>query len=366
MRKIQAFILAVLLMGACQPNQKSGGGEGQKLDRQAGLSLEMAEHLAELPLTCIQTEYPNKPQTYLNSVEDLQENRTAHPAFYGCFDWHSAVHGHWSLVKLLKEYPELSIADSIKTVLASTMSRENIAVELAYFNKTYNKTFERTYGWAWLLKLAQEVQSWDDPLAGELTVNLQPLVDKVVENYLMFLPNLRYPNRVGTHTNTAFGLCFAWDYAEANDLDSLKSSIADRARFFFANDEGCPIGWEPSGYDFLSPCLEELDLMRRVLPKDEFMSWAKKFMPQLFRTNFELEPAEVLDRTDGHLVHLDGLNYSRAWVLYGLANQYNEFEHLRTVASQHLNHSLSSLKDGNYEGEHWLGTFALYALSQVE
>ena len=184
--------------------------------------------------------------------------------------------------------------------------------------------------------------------------------------YIEFLPKLVYPIRVGEHTNTAFGLTFAYDYAETVGHSELKSAIVKRAKDFYNNDANCPLNWEPSGYDFLSPCLEEIDIMRRVLPKKEFTRWLQAFMPKLSENNFQLKPGKVSDRTDGKLVHLDGLNFSRAWVLYGLANNYQEFSHLKNIANEHVAYSYPSLVGDSYEGGHWLGSFAIYALTQLE
>ncbi len=235
---------------------------------------------------------------------------------------------------------------------------------MKYFNGKHNQSYERTYGWAWLLKLSHELRSWDDSLGKVLADNLQPLSDRIITNYMEFLPKLRYPIRVGEHTNTAFGLVFAWDYAVAYGIDSLQAVIKDKVLEFYLADKNCPLDWEPGGYDFLSPCLEEIDIMRRILDKNEFRDWMRRFAPQMSRTDFSLQPGEVTDRTDGKLVHLDGLNFSRAWVLNGLANQYPEYNHLKLIADQHLAYSLPSLVDGNYEGEHWLASFAIYALAE--
>jgi len=272
------------------------------------------------------------------------------------------VHGHWSFVKLLKDFPELDDADLFKQKLLQNMSKENIEQELLYFQGEHNSSYERTYGWAWLLKLVEELHTWDDPIAKELEENLQPLTDLIVQRYIEFLPKLVYPIRVGEHTNTAFGLSFAWDYATTLKSDSLKMAIKNRALAFYANDVNCPLSWEPSGYDFLSPCLEELDLIRRVLPQAEFELWVNKFLPQLKSKEFKLEVGRVGDRTDGKLVHLDGLNFSRAWVMYGLAQQYPEYSHLINRANEHVNYSLPNLVGDSYEGGHWLGSFAIYAL----
>ncbi|WP_103865310.1 DUF2891 domain-containing protein [Aquimarina sp. I32.4] len=326
------------------------------------LTLEQANNLAELPLACLQVEYPNRLGQTLGDKESIGEPHELHPAFYGCFDWHSSVHGHWSLVKLLKEFPELDKKEEAKAKLLKNISKKNIEAEITYFNGKHNKVYERTYGWAWLLKLAEELHTWNDPFARELEQNLQPLTNIIVERFIEFLPKLKYPIRVGEHTNTAFGLSFAWDYANTVQNQKLKSLIETRAKDFYSNDQGCPITWEPSGYDFLSPCFEEIDLMRRVLAEKEFDNWISTFMPQLKAKNFTISVGEVSDRTDGKLVHLDGLNFSRAWVLYGLAVQYKEYEHLFSVANTHINYSLPNLVGDSYEGGHWLGSFAIYAL----
>jgi len=354
------LVLLLLLLWQC-----GKGPENKEANEipQHSISLEAATQLASLPLACIGTEYPNKLNQTIGSKSDLQEPHTLHPAFYGCFDWHSSVHGHWSLVKLLKSQGNLPQSDSIKSLLLSHISEQNILLEIEYFDGQYNKSFERTYGWAWLLKLAEELHTWDDPIARKLEANLQPLTDRIVHNYLDFLPKLEYPIRVGTHTNTAFGLTFAYDYAQTLGCDSLLNLISSRAKEYFLNDKNCPLEWEPSGYDFLSPCLEEIDLMMRVLPENEFLNWLKDFTPQLFDQNFKLEPGRIADRTDGHLVHLDGLNFSRAWVLSTLALKYpDKFGHLQKIATNHIEYSYPNLIGDSYEGGHWLASFAIYAL----
>lgn len=325
-----------------------------------------AARLARLPLKCMQKEFPNKLNQVLADANDLSNPRALHPAFYGCFDWHSAVHGHWMLIKLLKLFPDLEDATQIRQKLAENISAENITGELAYFQRPSAKGFERTYGWAWLLKLAEELHTWDDPLARQLETNLQPLTDLIVQRYLDFLPKLNYPIRVGEHTNTGFGLTYAWDYAETTQHTALKTLIATRAKDFFAQDQACPLSWEPSGYDFLSPCLEEADLMRRVLAPAEFKTWLSAFLPQLADPQFDWEPGQVSDRKDGKLVHLDGVNFSRAWCLYGIAKDLPEYAHLRKVANAHVLYSLPNVVDGDYEGEHWLASFAIFALTGVE
>lgn len=326
------------------------------------LTLRQANILSKLPLKCLQLEYPNKLSQLLADPSELAGPKSLHPAFYGCFDWHSSVHGHWSLVHLLKKFPNLENRQDIIKTLQANLSKENVAAEVAYLSKKHEKSYERTYGWAWLLKLQQELDSCNDPFAKELAVNLQPLTNLLVERYIEFLPKLKYALRNGTHTNTAFGLNLAWDYAIESENIALQESIRKNALRLFLDDKDCPLAWEPSGTDFLSPCMEEIGIMKRVLSQREFLKWLKDFAPELYNKKFVWKPGEVSDRTDGHLVHLDGLNFSRAWNFYELAKQYpKELGHLRAVADAHMNYSLPSITDGNYEGEHWLASFALYA-----
>ncbi len=330
------------------------------------LNLEEANRLATLPIHCINTEYPNKLGQTLGNDDDLKSPQELHPAFYGCFDWHSAVHGHWSLVKLLKEFPELNNRDEVIQKLLVNISKENIKQEVLYFKGKHNTSYERTYGWAWLLKLAEELHTWNHPEANVLEENLQPLTDLIVERYLEFLPKLNYPIRVGEHPNTAFGLSFAYDYAVATDHNELRSMIEKRAKEFYIDDQDCPLEWEPSGFDFLSPCLEEAALMKRVLAKDEFLTWVNDFLPELNNKDFNIEVGKVSDRTDGKLVHLDGVNFSRAWSLNYIAKDLPEFAHLQNLANKHINYSLPSIVGDSYEGGHWLGSFAIYALNSVD
>ena len=329
------------------------------------LNLQEANRLAQLPLNCINVEYPNKLNQTIGGDDDLQSPKDLHPAFYGCFDWHSAVHGPWSLVSLLKQFPNLNNTEEIKQKLLTNISKENIEHEIKYFKGKHNKSWERTYGWAWLLKLAEELHTWNDSTARELESNLQPLTDLLVTKYLEFLPKLNYPIRVGEHTNTAFGLTFAYDYALTLNDQELKNMIEKRARDFYLNDANCPISWEPSGFDFLSPCLEEAAIMKRIMPKEEFKTWIGNFLPQLKSVDFEIETGKVSDRTDGKLVHLDGVNFSRAWSLNKITEDLPEYQHLKNVANQHINYSLPSIVGDSYEGGHWLGSFAIYALNST-
>ena len=355
----QSDVTSNAIKESAAPNNKATPSESGTIK----LTLAEAERLVNLPMSCIQQALPYKAGLTIAKAEDLAMPIVHHPAFYGCFDWHSAVHGHWSIVYLLSKYPELSNADELKKMLKENINDANIKVELDYFSMNeFTKSFERTYGWAWLLKLAEELDKWDDPLAQELLADLQPLADYISAQYIDYLPKLVYPIRVGEHSNTAFGLSFAYDYAiHFNDV-RLKDVIVSRAKDFYENDAGCPIDWEPSGYDFLSPCLQEVDLMRKVLPEAAFKSWLNDFLPSLVDGTLALDPGQVRDRSDGKLVHLDGVNFSRAWCLYPLIDLYPDNAHILSVANKHMNASFDNIVGDHYSGGHWLGSFALYAL----
>ena len=346
------IVLLLLLMVVCNNSDSKKKKEvtvKEKIEIPK-LTIEQANRLVDLPLSCINMEFPNKLNQTLGTMEDLQSPKKLHPAFYGCFDWHSSVHGHWSLVSLLKQFPTLNHADKIKKILLNNISKENIKQEVKYFYGYHNKNYERTYGWAWVLKLAEELHTWDNEIARKLEENLQPLTDLIIEKYIDFLPKLVYPIRVGEHTNTAFGLTFAWDYANTVGHSKLKKAIEKRAKEFYLKDANCPISWEPSGYDFLSPCLEEAAIMKRVLSKEEFKPWFEKFLPQLKDKNYKLAVGEVSDRKDGKLVHLDGANFSRAWSLYTIVKNMSEYNHLKNIANKHINYSLPNIVDDDYEG----------------
>lgn len=356
------YLVFIVFFALIQCKPKDGNVEIPV--KRLSLTKDIAENLARLPLKCIQTEYPNKLNQVLGDSTEYGTPKELHPAFYGCFDWHSSVHGHWMLVHLLSHFPDLTDSEKIKALLKSQITKENIEKEVIYFLRKSEKSFERTYGWAWLLKLDEALLLWNDPLASELRLNLKPLTDIIVQRYLEFLPKLNYPIRSGEHPNTAFGLSLAYDYALSAKNDSLKISIEKRANYFFSADKNCPLSWEPGGFDFLSPCLQEVDLMAKMLPKDDFKIWLDAFLPDLKNKSFKMDVATVSDRTDGKLVHLDGVNFCRAWSLYSVVNKIPEYNHLIQGANEHVNASLNSIADGSYEGEHWLATFAVYALSQ--
>ena len=319
-----------------------------------------ASHFARLALQCAEKEYPNKLDHVMNGPHEVQSPRALHPAFYGCYDWHSTVHGHWMLVRLLRQFPQLPEAPEIRRQLDEHLSEHPVAVEVAYFGQPNRKSFERTYGWAWLLKLQAELRSWDSPEARRWAQALEPLADTVTRALSDFLPRQTYPIRTGVHPNTAFGLTLALDYAQAVHDEKLGALIAERARTYFAKDTDAPLKWEPGGEDFLSPALEEAALMARILSPSAFRSWMKAFLPAV-----KLTPAIVSDRTDPKIVHLDGLNLSRARCLYALSTALRR-PALAQLGDTHAQASLPFIASGSYEGEHWLGTFAVQMLDARE
>jgi hypothetical protein len=328
-----------------------------------------ASAFARLALKGLGREYPNKPGDVLNGEADVKSPRAMHPAFYGCYDWHSSVHGHWMLVRLLRLFPDLPERQDIRVVLGEHLTAKNLQAEADYFARPNRQSFERTYGWAWLLKLAEELHGWDDTDARQWSENLRPLTDTLVERYLAFFPKQTYPIRSGVHPNTAFGLAFALDYARAVGHKALSERVEERSRTYFGADTGIPAAWEPDGADFFSPSLLEADLMRRVLPAAEFPAWLRRFYPDLARGEPRslLQPAKVTDRSDPQLVHLDGLNLSRAWCMRSIARALPKDDPGRKVlaeaARRHAEAGLSQVASGEYAGEHWLGTFAVYLLS---
>jgi len=328
-----------------------------------------ASHFAALALKCVAKEYPNKLDHTINDSSEVRQPRTLHPAFYGCLDWHSSVHGHWMLVRLLRLFPDLPEASRIRAALNENMSSANIRAEVAYLTQANRQSFERTYGWAWLLKLAGELRDWDDPDGKKWSAHLQPLADALVDRYKKFLPRQTYPIRTGVHPNTAFGLTFALDYARAAGDREFQALIIERSRNYFFADASYPVAWEPGGEDFLSPGLIEADLMLRVLKPLEFQRWFHRFMPGIGAGSPKtlLAPATVADRSDPKIVHLDGLNLSRAWCMRHIAAALPVRDSARTVltraAELHARDALAHVASGEYGGEHWLASFAVYMLT---
>ena len=318
----------------------------------------MESHFAKLVFACIQREFPNQPAHVVQGADDLKRPRALHPAFYGCYDWHSAVHGHWLAAHLLRNFPAVPEAGALRDVLSSHFSAKNLQAEADYLQR--HAGFERPYGWAWLLKLAHELGGWDDTEARRWRAHLGPLTEIVEARYLEWLPKQTYPIRAGVHTNTAFGLGFALDYAKFSKKEKLARLIVERSIDYYGKDRDYPAGWEPGGNDFLSPCLVEADLMRRVKTRD-FPRWFKGFIGEMPKSL--LAPAVVSDRSDGQLAHLDGLNLSRAWCFFYLARFVPNEKLWLETARRHLKTGLVNVASGNYAGEHWLATFAALASS---
>lgn len=350
---------AFFLLWACSAcdNQYEGTGYETSIHP----DIDKARYLSSFARQCIMQEYPNKPGHVLGDSSYLESPRELHPAFYGCYDWHSSVHGHWTLVRLLTAFPELDSADMILRRLSANITADNIQKELKYFDDEHNRSFERTYGWAWLLKLDEALREWDHPKAREMQTALQPLSDSISVWMIDFLDKLDYPIRVGEHSNSAFALSFAYDYASKYHVE-LAEKIVQRSRDYYLQDRTCPMSWEPSGFDFLSPCLQEASLMMKVLTEKEFKDWIKKFLPGFLDNPGEIiQPARVSDRSDGKLAHLDGLNFSRAWCMYEIGYALGK-PLLIQNADEHFFYSYRAMDSGEYAGTHWLASFATYAM----
>ncbi len=330
----------------------------------------LAEKFARLALDCVHREYPNKISHVLNSAEDAREPKHLYPAFYGCFDWHSAVHGHWLLVRLLRTVPDGDFRREAMGALGKSFRPDNIAAEVVYFEAENRKSFERPYGIAWFLQLTAELREWDDPQASTWLDILKPLESVIVDKTKSWLPRLAYPIRLGTHNQSAFAFGLMLDWARVAGDEELEALIIERSIHFHRDDRDCPLNYEPSGEDFLSPCLMEADLMRRILSQDEFARWLKRFLPEIPRARKGdwLAVGIVNDPTDGKLVHLDGLNLSRAWNLENIAAALPEGDRrtsaLLAASAIHARAGLASVSDEHYEGSHWLASFATYLITR--
>jgi Protein of unknown function (DUF2891) len=329
-----------------------------------------AERFAHLALDCVHKEYPNKIAHVLNGDEDVAPPRKLTPAFYGCFDWHSSVHGHWMLVRLARTFPSAGFAAPAKAAVKQSLTAENIAAEVAYLKGKGRAGFERPYGLAWLMQLGQELREWDDPEAKQMAATLKPLEDAAKERLADWLPKLTNPIRIGEHNQTAFSFGLLLDAARSSGDNQFEALLLRKTREFYEADRNCPLKYEPSGEDFLSPCMAEADVMRRVLPPQEFSRWLSTFLPQISRdgTADWLKPAVSMDPSDPKLAHLDGLNLSRAWMLEGIASALpagdKRLPALRAAAEAHRAKGLAAVTGEHYEGGHWLGSFAVYLVTQ--
>lgn len=339
------------------------------MDDRGKLSPEKASRFARIALANIEREYPNKLDHVIGSAADVASPRKLHPAFFGSFDWHSCVHAHWLLARVLKLYPQLPQQDAIRAAFDARLAGQNIAAEIAYLRRPESRSFERTYGWAWLLKFAAELAGWDDADGRRWARALAPLAGAFVERFLNYLPIATYPIRQGVHSNSAFALAFALDYACDCDASGLAELCESKARQWYFEDRNAPAAWEPSGADFLSPTLVEAALMQRVLKREAFAAWLDHFLPAIARREpgSLFTPAVVSDRTDPMIVHLDGLNLSRAWCWRAIAAALPEGDPRVRAAAEtaavHLSAGLAGCGSGEYVGEHWLATFAVLALT---
>ena len=328
-----------------------------------------ASRFARLALDCLHREYPNKIAHVMNGDADARPPRELTPAFFGCYDWHSSVHGHWLLVRLLRTFPDAPWAAEARAAVGRSLTPENLAAEARYVEGPGRTSFERPYGLAWLLQLSAELRGWDDPEARRWSAALAPLENAAVSRLAEWLPKLSRPVRIGEHDQTAFALGLVLDWAREAGRTDVERLVLERSRAYYAADRACPLSYEPSGQDFLSPCLAEADLMRRVLPPGAFGKWLAGFLPQVPRRGGDwLPPAVVTDPSDPKLAHLDGLNLSRAWMLEGIASVLPASdarrEALLRAARRHRAAGLAAVTGEHYEGGHWLGSFAVYLVTR--
>lgn len=335
-----------------------------------------AARFAALALKCLHQEYPNHISHTLGGDADVRAPRLLTPAFYGCYDWHSAVHGHWLLVRLMRLFPEAPFASAARAEVSRSLTAPNISAEVAYLRGAGRASFERPYGLAWLLQLAAELRGWDDPDARRWSAALQPLESEAAARLKSWLPKLHYPIRIGEHDQTAFSFGLMWDWADVAGDAEMRALLGRAAQRFYLRDRNCPLAYEPSGEDFLSPCLAEADFMRRALARRAFAGWLSGFLaslpagaPAAARAQW-LSPGVVTDRADPKLAHIDGLNLSRAWMLeglaYGLPAQDARIPALLAAAARHRDAALPAVTGEHYEGGHWLGTFAVYLTSAAD
>ena len=336
----------------------------QKLE----LTTEMASKLASMPLKCINQEYPNKTAHVINTEKDaILTPKELHPSFYGCFDWHSSVHGHWMLLRLLRTVPDLENKDKIISILDESFSPEKIKEEASYFTKyQVAQNFERTYGWAWILKLDEELARWNHPKAKIWHQNLKPLTDEILRLWKAYLPKQTYPNRTGVHPNTAFAMSFAIDWAREVGDKSFEEELSAKAKIFYLNNVKTPAYLEPDGSDFFSPSLEIAELMSRILPQKDFEKWLNQFYEKRSLENIEQIPI-ISDVNDYQTVHLVGLSFSKAWAMKNIINSLPEKNAIRKrfeiSREKFIENSLPIIFQGNYGGDHWLASFAAYALT---
>ncbi len=374
-KHVLLFIFSMLIAGALGRDQNRHlPAQVASASHLSGFDGEAAQRFARLALACVHKEYPNKLAHSLNSDADVAPPRKLTPAFYGCYDWHSSVHGHWLLARLARTFPDASFTPEARAALQQSLRQANIMQEVAYLKADGRASFERPYGLAWLLQLGAELREWEktdqSPLVGELSANLRPLEQAAAERLKTWLPKLSHPVRSGEHSQTAFALGLVIDYARNTGDQDFLNLLLTKARDFYAADKNCPLAYEPSGEDFLSPCLAEADVMRRVLPASEFAGWLGQFLPQVPRNGSAswLQPEKSPDPSDPKLAHIDGLNLSRAWMLEGIAAGLPRTDRrlvaLENCAAAHRSAGLAAVTGEHYEGGHWLGSFAVYLVTR--
>ena len=371
--KLLKFVLlsAALTVQACASEAPP---ETITLEYPAIIAPELADRFSALALTCVHQEFPNKISRTTNTAEEIGTPKELFPAFYGCFDWHSSVHGHWLLVRLLRVGPQdAAWREAAIAKLNQSFTAENIAGEVANYNRPAAGSWERPYGLAWYLQLTAELREWaednNDPQAQQWLVILEPLEADIAEKLKTWLPKLAYPIRLGTHNQSAFAFGLMLDWARIVGDEEMEQLIIQRSKAFHLNDKNCPLAYEPSGEDFLSPCLMEADLMRRMMSETEFAKWLTGFMPNIPTDGSGdwLAPGIVKDASDGKLVHLDGVNSSRAWNLYNIARALPEGDarkaSLVAAAKIHADTGVAAVSAEHYSGSHWLASFATYLMT---
>jgi hypothetical protein len=336
---------------------------------QAQFNAVAAARFAELALACVHKEYPNKIAHVMNSDADVRPPRELTPAFFGCYDWHSSVHGHWLLARLARLFPDAPFAPRARAALARSFEAENLTIEVRYLGGPGRTSFERPYGLAWLLQLAAELREWPDPQAQQWATVMRPLETAAAARLKEWLPKLSRPIRIGEHDQTAFAFGLVLDWARTAGDTQMIDLIVSKTGEFYRSDRACPLNYEPNGQDFFSACIAEADLMRRVLAPPAYGGWLRGFLPQIPADGSAswLEPAVVTDPSDPKLAHLDGLNLSRAWMLDGIVSGLPaddaRLASLRAAADRHREAGLKAVTGEHYEGGHWLGSFAVYLSS---
>ncbi len=348
-----SWLICFLILASCSSLQSRAPSN----DDRPQLESAFASQIIQFSLRCVDQEEPHASQ---GQDPEPHSERFLHPAFYGCFDWHSAVHSHWTMLRAANLLPALPERNAIMETLGRHLTVENIDAELQFLEK--KNSFEGPYGWAWYLRLAEELRISNLPQAKKWQIATAPLEKKIVRLMLRYLRKISQPNRTGLHSNTAYAMIHAWDYASPTQGNSLQLSLAQTARKLYFADRDCPLAAEPGPSDFLSPCFAEADLMRRVLGPAEFAEWFAAFLPNI--TAEQLKPISPADPKDYHQVHLVGLMYEKARELNGVATQLPGNAPLRKLllasSAEQIRTANRLIFDTGYGGTHWLASFAVF------